>query len=164
MDKASTNYRDLVLDSVKNNKIFDQGWHTIYRLPDGILAKHFNNILNARKEYNIGKILYDSGVNVPRYHSFIWGLTSSYVVMDEIEGVGLGSFTDTDLSFKHGEQISKAWDAGLEPVDAGSQNAILENETGKVYLIDFEKWKFQRNFAHRSLDNLVSLRQQYFRV
>ncbi|MBN1793268.1 hypothetical protein JW826_06305 [Candidatus Woesearchaeota archaeon] len=155
----------------------------IYRLGKDKVAKFEKTIAReipsstgkkTKREYRMGRFLYENGISVPRPHGIelitlssdtqgvTWprGFSSRAYpafVMDYIEGVVLDDLvfsinagTNTPWQERkharkmYNREIEKVRDLFVAPLDLGLHNSIWNREEDRIYLIDFQGWILPR--------------------
>ncbi len=112
-----------------------------------------------KREYEICKRLYESGVTVPEplgifevalrgyFLDFFKPKIRRAFVMQYIPGPTLNEIMGTKR-LQHAEglwksEIERAVALGFKPHDIGPQNAIWNKKEDQVYLVDFEGWGYE---------------------
>lgn len=152
---------DLIKKSLKEEKIIaDGGDGIILYLNQELVAKlYWDNRKNghkspealARKEFEIGKNLFQNGVYVPEMiNVFSFDNPIQWVlVMERLQGANLTEFfgrkIPTEIEKKRRKQIGKAKSLGYKPSNDShaNENAIYCPKEKRVYLIDFVDWEYQ---------------------
>lgn len=127
------------------------------RLNNHHTSGHIDPLPNLIREIDIGRKLYEAKANVPLMygiHSESTGIPClgviSFIVMSKLDIQHIhfiSRFRDTkeDKEFikKYNEQIDIAHNLWLVPNDSSPiHNCGVDENTGKVYLFDFESWDY----------------------
>jgi len=113
-------------------------WYRYYYVPNRVYSWFQLAFRSARREFHALKILYNSGVHVPRPIA----RSRHVIVMDYIDGVELVKtklLEPLEIFEKIIREIIKAFKAGIVHADLSEFN-ILVTENGEVYLIDFPQY------------------------
>jgi len=135
--------KEIILRSTRRN---------IYLVNDFVIGKLGCTNELTKREYDIGKYLFENGINVPEMYGLIklnplwirmnrrslrYTLSNLAILMQRIpEKSNLNR--DEALVLYH-KELEKVSELDIYPRDCGLHNAIFNSE--EVYLIDFESWR-----------------------
>ncbi len=114
----------------------------ILLISENALAKR-NNKESAKHEYEMGKYLFEQGVQVPEMYDLRFVLGDWYIIMQKIEGVSFPlipkNLRDKAIN-QYRAELEKILELEIYPEDAAGLNVLFHTPEEKVYLIDFELW------------------------
>lgn len=127
----------------------------IYIVDDGIIGKRCRNEDRAHNEYNIGKYLFDNGIQVPKvyqlitpdsFHQFDNNAPEDwFILMQRIKGEtinGLAGAEKKEAIHQRNLEVEKVSALDIHhPDSAHDDNSIFDTNLRKLYLIDFEHWR-----------------------
>ena len=129
----------------------------IYLVEDGIIGKRCRNKGRAYNEYEIGKFLFENGVQVPKMFNLITPGTfiirkSSknspkdwFILMERIKGKTIKELTGIEKREaieQRKSELEKVLALNVHhPDSAYDDNSIYDAKQKKLYLIDFEHWR-----------------------
>ncbi len=129
----------------------------------------FMNINASRKEYEILQRLWNAGVSVPR------PLAKAYhiIVMEYVPGKELhkAKISNPEEVFKTvvAEIFKSFYNAGVVHADLSEYNVLLDEASGKVWLIDWPQWleithEEAEEYMKRDLENIVRFFCKKYRI
>ncbi|MCH7646084.1 MAG: hypothetical protein IH788_02660 [Nitrospinae bacterium] len=129
----------------------------IYLVEDGIIGKRCRNKERAYNEYEIGKFLFENGVQVPKMFnlitpgSFMIRKSSKnspkdwFILMERIKGKTikeLAGIEKKEAIEQRKSELEKVLALNVHhPDSAYDDNSIYDAKQKKLYLIDFEHWR-----------------------
>src|SRR3989344_608698 len=147
---------NLLEKSVKEKNLLQKGYYTnIYAVGRNKIAK-FSSKESIEHEYGLGKFFYENGVQVPRFYAKGEShelknspnkVYKSFFISDRISGETLDLFYARNKNLrdkllkKYVCEIEKVFELGILPLECVGRNVLIEEETGKIFLIDFELYK-----------------------
>lgn len=128
------------------------GHSNFYLIGTEIIAKEFKKeyAYNAEHDFVMGKFLLSKGINVPKMIGIIYNGISEdhvYLLMENIEdGVSIGDLEIEErkiLARRYRDEMQKAKKLDVIPNDTDIFGSIYSRKKDKVYLCDFEEWRFK---------------------
>ena len=162
-------FKYLVRKAIRENKLLEHHSKipsprtSPYVINDDLVAKCIDSHEHFSNEYAFGKFAYENGISVPKIHCadrfrpiLSDYIISWFIVMDYIKGEDLTNLDGEDKKDairQYRRELRKVANLGIFPGDSGfGVNAIYSTD-GRLYLIDFELWKFgTRNELKRVYD------------
>jgi hypothetical protein len=161
---------ELLTEKLKNS-LTEKKWLSIayphiYLLESDLIAKgrYLSNFTNLKNEYDLGIFLFEKRVKVPKMYCLIKipslkysDYEKDFLIMQRIEGKVAGSLSgekkeEAIKQLKEG--IEKVLELGIIPYDSFfCENSIFNEKEGKLYLIDFEKWKWKKETSDYEIRN-----------
>ena len=129
----------------------------IYLVEDGIIGKRCRNKGRANNEYEIGKFLFENGVQVPNMFNLITpgslmirkssknSPKDWFILMERIKGKTikeLAGIEKKEAIEQRKYELEKVLALNVHhPDSAYDDNSIYDAKQKKLYLIDFEHWR-----------------------
>jgi len=160
-----------IREAVIKISIYPKNRHccSLYDIGGKLLAKPFRDLDLAQREFEIGLLLYQNEVQVPKFHDLVYlsdfdeeGEDPHYIVMDKIigrEGLELEGHIKELAVGQLLVEVEKIIDLTIDPFDCDNpSNVIFNFEDNKLYLVDFGMY-----YRIKGPKNLQELGENYKR-
>ncbi len=140
----------------------------IYILSDELIAKSVDSYRSASNEYSFGRFAYEQGVSVPKIHGYIppdnvlnmiGPIESWFIIMDYIKGENLADLSGKerkDAIRQYRRELRNVVNLGIFPGDSGFLGNAIYSNNRKLYLVDFELWKYGSDEELRRVYDAIS--------